>query len=160
MTAAVTARGGSDEPALSRCVPRSHPTVSARIPAMSMALGGMVTARVEWIPMGNLLVTGGFIVDGTGAAAHRGDVRVRDGVIVELGADLGRTDETVVDATDAYVTPGLIDCHTHFDGEMFWDPSLDPLPLYGMTTAIMGNCGLGIAPIRPDTRDAVADLMC
>ena len=110
--------------------------------------------------MGDLLVLGGQIVDGTGAPARRGDVRVRDGVIVEVAPRLDPDGEQVVDATDAYVTPGLIDCHTHFDGEMFWDPSLDPLPLYGMTSAIMGNCGLGIAPIRTSTRDAVADLMC
>ena len=110
--------------------------------------------------MGDLLVRGGQIVDGTGAPARPGDVRVRDGVIVEIGEHLEASGEPTIDATDAYVTPGLMDCHTHFDGEMFWDPSLDPLPLYGMTTAVMGNCGLGIAPIRPATRDAVADLMC
>jgi N-acyl-D-aspartate/D-glutamate deacylase len=108
----------------------------------------------------DLLVKGGHVVDGTGAPARRADVRVRDGVIVEVEARLDGAGERVIDATDAYVTPGLIDCHTHFDGEMFWDPSLDPLPLYGMTTAVMGNCGLGIAPITPATRDAVADLMC
>ncbi|MEO8694876.1 MAG: amidohydrolase family protein, partial [Acidimicrobiales bacterium] len=110
--------------------------------------------------MGDLLVVGGSIIDGSGAPARRGDVRVRDGIIVEVGERLEPAGEAIVDATDAYVTPGLIDCHTHFDGEMFWDPSLDPLPLYGMTTAVMGNCGLGIAPVRPSTRDAVADLMC
>jgi N-acyl-D-aspartate/D-glutamate deacylase len=110
--------------------------------------------------MGDVLVRGGTIVDGTGAPGRPGDVRVRGGVIVEVGPGLEADGETVIDAGGAFVTPGLIDSHTHFDGEMFWDPSMDPLPSYGMTTAIMGNCGLGIAPVRDVTRDAVADLLC
>ncbi len=60
----------------------------------------------------------------------------------------------------ALVTPGLIDPHTHYDLEMFWDPTLDPLPSYGMTTIVMGNCGLGIAPVRDEVRDDIADLLC
>ena len=106
--------------------------------------------------MSDLIVRGGTVVDGTGAAGRVADVRVRDGVIVEVGRDLAPDGEREIDARDAVVTPGLIDSHTHYDIEMFWDPSLDPLPLYGMTTAVMGNCGLGIAPIRPTTRDAVS----
>ena len=65
-----------------------------------------------------------------------------------------------IDASGALVTPGLIDPHTHYDLEMFWDPTLDPLPSYGMTTIVMGNCGLGIAPVRDDVRDDIADLLC
>ena len=58
------------------------------------------------------------------------------------------------------MTPGLIDSHTHYDIEMFWDPSLDPLPVYGVTTLVMGNCGLGIAPVAPEVRDDIVDLLC
>lgn len=110
--------------------------------------------------MSNLLIRGGTIVDGTGGPPRLGDVRVRDGLISEVGANLRPEGETEIDASGALVTPGLIDPHTHYDMEMFWDPGLDPLPNYGMTTAIMGNCGLGIAPVRDDVRDGLADLMC
>ena len=96
--------------------------------------------------MTDLLVHGGTVVDGTGGPPRRGDVRVRDGLIAEVGPGLQPAGEPVVDAAGALVTPGLIDPHTHYDLEMFWDPTLDPLPSYGMTTAIMGNCGLGLAP--------------
>ncbi len=85
---------------------------------------------------------------------------MRDGVIVEIGEGLEPGGEHVIDATGAFVTPGLIDSHTHYDLEMFWDPSLDPLPSYGMTTIVMGNCGLGIAPVRDDVSRDIADLLC
>ena len=110
--------------------------------------------------MTDLLVRGGTIVDGTGGPSYRGDVRVRDGLIREVGPELQSDGEPIIDASGALVTPGLIDPHTHYDLEMFWDPSIDPLPSYGMTTAVMGNCGLGIAPVRDDVRDKVADLLC
>src|SRR4051794_10622790 len=110
--------------------------------------------------MSDLIVRGGTVVDGTGAAGRIADVRVRDGVIVEVGRDLAPDGEREIDARDAVVTPGLIDSHTHYDIEMFWDPSLDPLPVYGVTTLVMGNCGLGIAPVAPDVRDDIVDLLC
>lgn len=110
--------------------------------------------------MGDLIVRGGTVVDGTGGPSTRADVRVRDGVIVEVAPGLTPDGEREVDARGAVVTPGLIDSHTHYDIEMFWDPSLDPLPVYGVTTIVMGNCGLGIAPVAPEVRDDVVDLLC
>ena len=110
--------------------------------------------------MTDLLVHGGTVVDGTGGPPRRADLRVRDCMIAEVGPGLQPAGEPVVDAAGALVTPGLIDPHTHYDLEMFWDPTLDPLPSYGMTTAIMGNCGLGLAPARDDVRADIADLMC
>src|SRR5699024_7780503 len=86
--------------------------------------------------VGNLLVRGGMVVDGTGAPARAADVRVRDGVIVEIGPGLVPDGEVEVDAAGAYVTPGFIESHSHYDGAMWWDPSCDPLPAYGTTTAI------------------------
>jgi N-acyl-D-aspartate/D-glutamate deacylase len=110
--------------------------------------------------MSDLMVRGGTVVDGTGAPGRRADVRVRDGVIVEVAPDLLTDGEHEVDARGAFVTPGLIDSHTHYDIEMFWDPSLDPLPVYGVTTVVMGNCGLGIAPVSAEVRDDIVDLLC
>lgn len=110
--------------------------------------------------MGDILVRGGTVVDGTGGPAFDADVRVRDGVIVEVGEDLAPDGEQVIDATGAYVTPGIIDCHTHLDGAMWWNPDLDPLPSYGNTSAVFGNCGNSMAPLAGDQRDDVLDLLC
>src|SRR5262245_16269069 len=110
--------------------------------------------------MRDVLVRGGALVDGTGGPSRRADVRVRDGVIAEIGDRLSPDGELEIDATGALVTPGLIDPHTHYDLEMFWDPTLELLPTYGMTTIVMGNCGLGIAPVRDDVCDEIADLLC
>ena len=84
------------------------------------------------------------------------DLLLAGGYVIDPAHDV----DGVFDVQGLYVTPGLIDPHTHYDMEMFWDPGLDPLPNYGMTTAIMGNCGLGLAPVRDDVRDGLADLMC
>ena len=98
-----------------------------------------------------LLIRGGTLIDGTGAPGFLADVRLRDGKIVELGRDLaGCPGEAVFDASGCSVAPGFIECHTHFDGAMWWQPELDPLPGYGVTTAIMGNCGFALAPISDD----------
>ena len=100
---------------------------------------------------GNLLIRGGDLVDGTGAPSRRADVRVHDGLIAEVGTDLAPDGELVVDAGGAYVAPGLIESHTHFDAAVWWDPDCDPMPAHGCTTLVMANCGLGLAPLAPPT---------
>jgi N-acyl-D-amino-acid deacylase len=110
--------------------------------------------------MGDLLVRGGIVVDGTGAPPRPADVRVARGLIVEIGDALVSRGEPSIDAAGAYVTPGFIEAHTHYDGAMWWDPACDPLPAYGTTTVIMGNCGLTVAPLSAATRDSIVDLFC
>jgi len=104
----------------------------------------------------NHLIRGGQIIDGTGAPARVADVRIREGVIAEIGEglELG-ADETEFDAAGCYVTPGFIESHTHYDGAMWWQDNLDPLPGYGVTTMVLGNCGFGLAPLTDD--EAIKD---
>jgi len=104
--------------------------------------------------MGNLLIKNGTVIDGTGAAGRKLDVRVRDGRIAEIGPDLAGEGEQVIDAAGAVVAPGFIDSHTHYDATIYWDPMLDPMPQHGVTTVVGGNCSLGLAPIRPADRKA------
>jgi N-acyl-D-amino-acid deacylase len=110
--------------------------------------------------MGDLLVRGGSVVDGTGAPAFAGDVRVRDGVIVEVGPGLRPDGETQLDAGGAVVAPGFIDVHTHYDGSIWWDNTLDPSPQHGVTTVLTGNCALSLAPVEPEHREALVDMFC
>ena len=110
--------------------------------------------------MSELLVRGGTLIDGTGAAARRADVRVRGGVVVEIGPDLAPDHEVEIDASGAYVAPGFIESHSHYDGAMWWDPSCDPLPAYGTTTAVIGNCGLTVAPLSRAMRSSMVELFC
>jgi len=101
--------------------------------------------------MSKTLIRNGTVVDGTGAAGFAADVRVHEGVIAEVAPGLTpAADETVVDATGCIVSPGFIESHTHFDGAMWWDEELDPLPGYGVTSLIMGNCGFSVAPVSDD----------
>ncbi len=99
--------------------------------------------------MNDMLIKNGTVVDGTGAPAFRADVRIRDGVIAEVAAGLEAQGERVFDANGCYVTPGFIESHTHYDASMWWQPDLDPLPSYGATTMILGNCGFTMAPLHP-----------
>ena len=105
-----------------------------------------------------LLVRGGEVIDGTGSPAFRADVRVRDGRIVEIAPDLQPDSETVLDASGAFVTPGFIDTHAHTDPQVFWDPTLDPDPLHGVTTMLVGNCSLSLYPASDRTRTEISDL--
>ncbi|MCH2187680.1 amidohydrolase family protein [Myxococcota bacterium] len=99
----------------------------------------------------SILIQGGLLVDGTAAPSYPADVRVRRGLITEIDSSLmPEPQERVFDASGCYVTPGLIESHTHFDGTMWWQPDLDPLPGCGVTTVVMGNCGFALAPVHRD----------
>ena len=110
--------------------------------------------------MGNLLIRGGTVVDGTGTPGYASDVRVRAGVITEIGPSLAPDGERVVDAGGAVVAPGFVDVHTHFDPSLWWTPSADPVPLHGVTTVVQGNCSLSIAPLRPTDKARLIDAFC
>jgi N-acyl-D-aspartate/D-glutamate deacylase len=107
---------------------------------------------------GDLLVRGGRVVDGTGAPARPSDVRVRAGEIVEVGPGLAPDGEPELDAAGAVVAPGFVDVHTHLDPSLWWDPSADPVPLHGVTTVVIGNCSLSLAPAAPEHRATLADM--
>lgn len=97
------------------------------------------------------LIQNGMVIDGSGKAAFRADVRLADGLISEIAPGLSpRPGETTYDAQGCFVSPGFIESHTHFDATMWWAPEMDPLPGYGVTTAVMGNCGFSAAPVSQD----------
>jgi N-acyl-D-amino-acid deacylase len=106
----------------------------------------------------DVIIRGGTVVDGTGAAPRTADVAISDGVIVEVGQVSGPARRTI-DADGLTVTPGFVDIHTHFDGQATWDPHLTPSCWHGVTTAVMGNCGIGFAPVRADRHDWLIELM-
>jgi N-acyl-D-aspartate/D-glutamate deacylase len=108
--------------------------------------------------MHDLVVRGGLVVDGTGAPARTADVAVSDGLIVEVGQVRGRA-RRQIDADGSLVTPGFVDIHTHYDGQATWDPHLTPSCWHGVTTAVLGNCGVGFAPVRSDGHEALIELM-
>ena len=108
--------------------------------------------------MHDLIITGGTIVDGTGAPSYTGDIAIDDGKITAVG-DVSGDAKEIMDATGLLVTPGWVDTHTHYDGQATWDPLLTPSCWHGVTTAIMGNCGVGFAPVAPDSRNRMIELM-
>ncbi|MEL6984993.1 MAG: amidohydrolase family protein, partial [Actinomycetota bacterium] len=102
----------------------------------------------------DLKITGGTIVDGTGSARYAGDVGIKDGKVVALGAAPEEAD-TTVDATGRVVSPGFVDIHTHYDAQIMWDNLVSCSPWHGVTTVVMGNCGFSVAPTRPEHRDLI-----
>ncbi len=109
--------------------------------------------------MFDLLITGGKVVDGTGSPAVVADVAISDGIIVAIGEGLEGEATRTIDATGRLVTPGFVDCHTHYDGQVTWDDELNPSAGHGVTTVVMGNCGVGFAPVRPGREDWLIQLM-
>ena len=104
------------------------------------------------------LIKGGTVLDGTGKDAFSADIGIRNGKIVVIGATNEAATRTI-DAKDLHVLPGFIDIHTHYDGQASWDETFVPSIYHGVTTLVMGNCGVGFAPVRPGDRDVLIDLM-
>jgi N-acyl-D-aspartate/D-glutamate deacylase len=108
--------------------------------------------------MHDLVIRGGTLVDGTGSAPREVDVAVSQGRIRAVGRDVGAARETI-DARGKLVLPGFVDIHTHYDGQATWDPLLAPSCWHGVTTIVMGNCGVGFAPVRPGDEEFLIGLM-
>jgi N-acyl-D-aspartate/D-glutamate deacylase len=108
--------------------------------------------------MNDLLIKNGTVIDGSGGDRFIGDVSIKDGVIAGVGSNLGQASRTI-DAGGLLVTPGFVDVHTHYDGQVTWDPYLTPSTFHGVTTAIFGNCGVGFAPVRKNDISYLINLM-
>lgn len=109
--------------------------------------------------MYDILIRGGTVVDGTGRDPFVADVGIRDGLIEEVGNLEGARAREVIEADGRLVTPGFVDIHTHYDGQATWDDLLSPSCWHGVTTVVMGNCGVGFAPVRPDKKGWLIELM-
>jgi len=101
----------------------------------------------------DLLIKNARVVDGTGGPSFMGDLGVQDGLIRSVGKANGHTATRVVDADGLVLAPGFVDPHTHYDAQIAWDPMVTCSPWHGVTTVIMGNCGVGVAPVKPATRE-------
>ncbi len=102
--------------------------------------------------MFDCLITGGSVIDGTGAERRRADVAIQNGRIAAIGRPGGKARRSL-DASGAIVAPGFVDIHTHYDAQAFWDPTLSPSPIHGVTSVVGGNCGFSIAPLSEDAGD-------
>ncbi|MCU1365664.1 MAG: putative amidase [Ilumatobacteraceae bacterium] len=108
--------------------------------------------------MHDFVIRGGLVVDGSGGAPRQADVAIDHGRISEVGrVDIAGNEE--IDATAMVVTPGFVDIHTHYDGQVTWDPTLSPTSWHGVTTLVMGNCGVGFAPVKRAKREWLIGLM-
>ena len=108
--------------------------------------------------MYDLIIRNGTVIDGTGADRKVADIAIANGRIMKVGEVLEHA-ENEIDAKGKLVTPGWVDIHTHYDGQATWDPILAPSSWHGVTTVVMGNCGVGFAPVKPNDRDFLIELM-
>jgi N-acyl-D-amino-acid deacylase len=108
--------------------------------------------------MDDLIVKNARLIDGTGAPARNADIAINNGLITEVGT-IDRPATKVIDAEGNLVTPGFVDIHTHFDGQVCWDKQVTPSSWHGVTTGVMGNCGVGFAPVRPGSENELIELM-
>src|SRR5919112_4411385 len=104
----------------------------------------------------DLILRNGTVVDGTGAPRRSADVGVADGRIAAVGEVAATDGAEEIDLGGAVLAPGFVDIHTHYDAQVLWDPDLTPSSWHGVTTVVMGNCGFGIAPTRPEHRSTIA----
>jgi N-acyl-D-amino-acid deacylase len=107
----------------------------------------------------SLIIRNGTIIDGLGGEPYVGDIAVRDGVITAVGHVNGDTADREIDANGLLVTPGFVDLHTHYDGQAIWSERLTPSSAHGVTTVVVGNCGVGFAPCRQEDHDVLVDVM-
>ena len=106
----------------------------------------------------DLIIKNGTLVDGTGKKSQSADIAIKNGLIAAIGTVSGKANQEI-DATDLVVTPGFVDIHTHYDGQAIWDSQLKPSSIHGVTTVVMGNCGVGFAPCKPEDRIKLVELM-
>ncbi len=106
----------------------------------------------------DVVIRDGLVVDGTGRPGRRADVGIAGGRVVAVGA-LADTGTVEIDAADRVVAPGFVDVHTHYDAQVFWDPTCSPSPLHGVTTLVAGNCGISLAPVGEGDQDFIARLL-
>ena len=106
----------------------------------------------------DLLIKNGQIIDGTGKLSFLSDIGIKDGIIKKIGK-INESAKKIIDAKNLVVSPGFVDIHTHYDGQAIWDSQLAPSSLHGVSTVVMGNCGVGFAPCKPQDREKLVELM-
>ena len=106
----------------------------------------------------DLVIRGGTVIDGTGTPRRNADIGIRGGRIAEIGSISGKGAQEI-DAAGAVVTPGFVDIHTHYDGQATWASRMSPSSHHGVTTVVMGNCGVGFAPVKKTDHQMLVELM-
>src|SRR5271169_5114714 len=101
----------------------------------------------------DIIIKGGTVVDGTRTPRYVSDIAIKDGKIAQIGGLKEKTADRVLDAAGRIVAPGFVDLHTHYDAQIFWDPYCTLSGWHGVTSVVIGNCGFGIAPCRPEERE-------